>query len=431
MLNDSLKLLLFSVQYGKEIQCEILDDQVTRRLCSIYKRHLHGKSRDLYHFLSLVRERHGEPLTTVLSEGIEEYLSLPKITEEEISGIKEYLLSLYKERKLLSIFGKYQYNSISTEGVSQVLDYIRKTISDIEQMEVSLSPKVLKVGDKLDEILSEIKEKLDNPGIPGLSTGFHSIDKVILGFQEGDLIYLGGRPSHGKTTLAQNMALKLAKRGVPVLFFSKEMLYKKLVRRFLSTMTGIQINRILTGEGLTEQDYNLIVEKSVLLKSLPLYIDEDFNRTADGIIEVSRKLIEEVGIKVIFIDYIQLIAERSSDSTHELGRISRRLKLMATDNNITVVTLSQLNRLLEQREDKRPKLSDLRQAGALEEDADVVMFCYRDELYNKDKSKFKGELEVIISKNRDGSIGSVFLDFDPTTLTVSEKRDENKQEKGV
>ncbi len=419
MLDKNFKVLLYSIKFNKPIECKLLDNEITRDLCRIYRNDFKQQSNDLLHFLSFVRDRYGEPYSSTLEEQINEFNSLGVIRPEDFDGEVKYLLSIYKEKQLIKLFSKYTPHDVVSEGSEKILDDIRKVLFDLENIDAALSPQIISIGDEIDEVLSKVEDKIENPGINGLSTGFSSLDYLIDGLHPGDLVYIGGRPSHGKTTLALNMTLNLAENGVPVLFFSKEMSYSKLVRRILSTMSNVSFRKIKTGDGLTSEDLEKIKRAARLLKSMPIYIDENFSRNLYGIIDISRKMIEERGVKVIFIDYIQLLAERSADSTHELGRISRQLKLLANEYNVSVVSISQLNRGLESREDKRPKLADLRQAGALEEDGDIVMLCYRDELYNPN-TKHPEELEVIVAKNRDGEIGSIFLGFDAATLKVYE-----------
>lgn len=415
-MNNSMKALLYAIKNGRDLDCKILDYEPARELCRIYRFEFEEQSHDLYHFLAFVRERYGGHLVYVLEQSIVEFDS--NMSEEEFKGITQHLVSLRKQRLVADFL--MHYGSISDLNVSRVLNDMRGIIEEIESMRGV--DDTSHIGEILDSVLKNIEEKSLNPGIPGISTGFSNLDEVLGGYIPGSLIYVGGRPGQGKSAFAINSALRVAEK-YPVLIVSREMTAEQLGIRMASILSEVPIAKMQFGSGLTNEDKDRIKQAASYLRTLPIYFDEDMGRPFYAILDNIKKKVKEDGVKVVFIDYIQLLAERSADSTHELGRISRKLKLLAVDNNVTIVALSQLNREVEKREDKRPRPSDLRQSGNMEEDGDVVMFIYRDEVYNSN-SPLAGKMEIIVTKNRPlGRVGTVMLEFDQFIYKLSEAFD--------
>lgn len=250
--------------------------------------------------------------------------------------------------------------------------------------------------------------------ITGVPTGYHELDKMTAGLQPSDLIILAARPSMGKTSFAMNIAQNAAiesKIGVAV--FSLEMSKEQLVMRLLSSVGRIDSQRIRTGR-MQDQDWPKLSRAVGNLESAPIYIDDT---PAISVLEMRakvRRLAAQHDIGLIVVDYLQLMRGRSSteNRTQEISEISRSLKALAKEHNIPVIALSQLNRSLESRTDKRPMMSDLRESGAIEQDADVISFIYRDEVYNKaEDNPNKGIAEIIIGKQRNGPTGTVKLTF--------------------
>jgi len=269
----------------------------------------------------------------------------------------------------------------------------------------SILPKAL---DRLDEI------QKSKGGITGLATGFSDFDNLTSGLQPADLVIVAGRPSMGKTTMAMNMAEHAAIHGdKPVLVFSMEMPSQSLLMRSFASIGGIDANRLRTG-ALDDRDWdNLSVATNILKNSCKLYIDDSPSLSPTEVRTRSRRLVREHGdVGMILIDYLQLmrVPGMSENRTQEVSEISRSLKALAKELNCPVVALSQLNRSLEQRADRRPVMSDLRESGAIEQDADVICFIYRDEVYNPETDK-KGIAEIIISKQRNGPIGTIKVTF--------------------
>ena len=260
--------------------------------------------------------------------------------------------------------------------------------------------------DRIDKLFQQ-----DDP-ITGVPSGFSDLDEMTAGLQPSDLIIIAGRPSMGKTTLALNFAENAAiKYQVPVAIFSMEMPGEQLALRMMSSLGRIDQHKIRTGK-LEDDDWPRLTSAVSLLDTAPLFIDDTPSLSPTELRARARRLKREHNLGMIIIDYLQLmqVAGTRENRTTEISEISRNLKALAKELELPVIALSQLNRGLEQRTDKRPVMSDLRESGAIEQDADVIMFIYRDEVYNED-SPHKGLAEIIIGKQRNGPIGKRFLTF--------------------
>ncbi len=248
--------------------------------------------------------------------------------------------------------------------------------------------------------------------ITGVSTGFADLDNMTAGLQPADLIIVAGRPSMGKTTLAVNFAENAAiKNQVPVGIFSMEMPGEHLALRMMSSLGHIDQHKIRTGR-LDDDDWPRLTSAVSLLDAAPIFIDDTPALTPVELRARARRLKREHNLGLIVIDYLQLMQVNNTRENRatEISEISRNLKALAKELEVPVIALSQLNRSLEQRTDRRPVMSDLRESGAIEQDADVIMFIYRDEVYHED-SPHKGLAEIIIGKQRNGPIGKVMLTF--------------------
>lgn len=252
--------------------------------------------------------------------------------------------------------------------------------------------------------------------VTGVPTGFTKLDHMTSGLQGSDMVILAARPSMGKTALALNIARNAAIDGnIPVAVFSLEMSKESLSERMLCAEARVDSNR-LRGGFLNPDDWHRITEAASVLSEAPIFIDDSADISATSIRTKSRrlKMDKDHGLGLIIIDYLQLMRGRSNSERRdlEISEISRSLKLLAKELNVPVLALSQLNRKLEERSDKRPQLSDLRESGALEQDADVVAFIYRDEVYNRDENNpNRGTAEIIVAKQRNGPTGIVPLTF--------------------
>ncbi len=250
--------------------------------------------------------------------------------------------------------------------------------------------------------------------ITGLSTGFTELDEKTSGLQASDLIIVAGRPSMGKTTFAMNIAENAAmEASAPVAIFSMEMPAEQLGMRMISSLGRVELQKLRTGR-LAEQDWPRITSAITLLnQKRNVYIDDTPALTPTDLRARSRRLAREHGLSLIVIDYLQLmqVSDSRENRATEISEISRSLKALAKELQVPIIALSQLNRSLEQRPDKRPVMSDLRESGAIEQDADVIMFIYRDEVYNPEDEASKGRAEILIRKQRNGPIGAVNLTF--------------------
>jgi replicative DNA helicase len=254
--------------------------------------------------------------------------------------------------------------------------------------------------------------QLDSP-ITGVPTGFSDFDEQTAGLQKSDLVIVAGRPSMGKTTFAMNIVENAAiKHKLSVAVFSMEMPGEQLAMRMMSSLGHIDQHKIRTGK-LGDEDWPRLTSAVGILSEAPIYIDDTPAMTPGELRARARRISREHGLDLIVIDYLQLMqmpsASRENRAT-EISEISRNLKALAKELNVPVVALSQLNRSLEQRPNKRPVMSDLRESGAIEQDADLIVFIYRDEVYNEDTTD-KGIAEIIVGKQRNGPIGTTRLTF--------------------
>lgn len=264
------------------------------------------------------------------------------------------------------------------------------------------------------ETLESIQSAAQNSGtVTGISTGFRDLDYRTAGLQPSDLILIAARPSMGKTAFALNIAEYVAMiNHVPTAIFSLEMSKVQLAKRLVAMNSKVDSQHIRTGT-LEDDEWAKVTESSIILGESSLYIDDTGSISINDLRSKCRKLKMENGLGLIIIDYLQLMSGNSGNKNisrqQEISDISRSLKSLARELDCPVIALSQLSRKVEEREDKRPILSDLRESGAIEQDADVVMFLYRDEYYNKDASTQKGVTEVIIGKQRNGPTCTVKL----------------------
>ncbi|MBR6712227.1 MAG: replicative DNA helicase, partial [Selenomonadaceae bacterium] len=254
----------------------------------------------------------------------------------------------------------------------------------------------------------------------GLKMGFPCLDLLTGGLKKSDMIILAARPSMGKTALAMNIAANVAKKN-SVLVFSLEMNKQQLGERWFSTDSGVKASRIQHRE-LKDQDIDALLSSVDRLGSLKLFVDDTMGITLPEIKMKSRRVKREHGLDLIVIDYLQLMQSSKrykGDRVQEVSELSRGIKGLARDLDVPVLALSQLSRGVEYRADKRPMLSDLRESGSIEQDADIVMFIYRDDYYDRESEK-QGLAEVIVAKNRNGATGAVGLQFDKARLKFTE-----------
>ena len=298
----------------------------------------------------------------------------------------------------------------TTEDVEDIMGGAEKKIFDIMQNKAKKGYSPIK--DVLVESFTKLEELYNRKQhITGVPSGFVELDYKTAGFHGSDLVLIAARPAMGKTAFALNIASNAAIRGrVPVAIFSLEMSKEQLVNRVLSSEAMVDSNKVRTGK-LEENDWTKLAEAIGPLSEAEIYIDDTPGININEIRAKCRKLKLEKNIGMVVIDYLQLIQgtnKRNGSREQEISEISISLKILAKELNVPVIALSQLSRAAEQRPDHRPMLSDLRESGAIEQDADIVMFLYRDDYYNKDSEK-KDIAEVIIAKHRGGSTGTVEL----------------------
>jgi len=246
-------------------------------------------------------------------------------------------------------------------------------------------------------------------GLAGLATGFLDLDRLTGGFAGGDLVIIAGRPSMGKTSIALDIAGHVAQQGGTVALFSLEMSQQQLAMRVLSGRARVPMHRLRTGR-VQDDQWPAIAEANSRLRDLPILLDDSSAVTCAHIRARCRRIKRQQGLALVVVDYLQLMRGEGDNRTQEVGSISRGLKGLAKELDVPVVALSQLSRRVEERQDKRPGLSDLRDSGELEQDADVIAFVYRDEVYHSD-SLAKGTAEILVRKQRNGPLGDIRLWF--------------------
>ena len=337
-----------------------------------------------------------------------------------IANIEVYLNILHEkslERKLLEVVNKIgadilkgddHINDLIVKSEKQIMDVINgQKVSDFKRIDL--------LTDSVIEIIEENKNKEGN--LVGLDTGYPDLNNLTSGFKKNELIILAARPSIGKSTLALNFAANACKNKKHVALFSLEMGHDQLIMRLLSTYSGLPLNKIVSGK-ITDEEMRLLMQARTTINKFPLYIDQSSTTNLRDIKAKCLKLKKEGHLDFIIIDYLQLLSsgENLKNRVEEVSKISRGLKEMARTFEIPVLALSQLSRSLEQREDKRPVLADLRESGSIEQDADIVMFLHRDtpkKQEGEDTTKVvkSAKTELIIAKNRQGATGSCDLIF--------------------
>ena len=318
-------------------------------------------------------------------------------------------------RGLISAGTQIVESAFRTEGRNpdELLDLAESLVFEIAERESKSRRGFRPIKELLVDALDRIDMlfQRDNP-ITGVATGFYELDNMTSGLQKSDLVIIAGRPSMGKTAFAINIAQHAAiKEELPVAVFSMEMPSEQLAMRMMSSLGRIDQHKVRTGR-LSDDDWPRLTHSVGILSEAKMFIDDTPALTPGDLRARCRRLAREHGIGLIVIDYLQLmqVPGTKENRATEISEISRSLKALAKELSCPVIALSQLNRSLENRQDKRPVMSDLRESGAIEQDADVIMFIYRDEVYNED-SPDKGIAEIIIGKQRNGPIGSRKLRF--------------------
>jgi replicative DNA helicase len=371
---------------------------------------------------------HGEPVdwVTVTEElrrrGLLETIGDPSVfvtlqANTPSIGNAEHYARIIEElallRRLVSVAGEIaELGYTVPEDVTDVLDRAESLVFDVSQRRVidSMTPLRALLGQSLDHL-----EQLFTRGeaITGLATGYADLDEQLAGLQPSNLIVVGARPAMGKTSFALGIVAHAGiKLNKPVLLFSLEMSHLELTQRLLCSEARVDANRMRTGR-LLEADWTKIGNAISRMSEAPIFIDDNPNLTVMDIRARARRLKSREGLGLVVVDYLQLMTGRHGAENRqvEVSEISRGLKILARELEIPVVALSQLSRGLEMRQDKRPMLADLRESGSIEQDSDVVLFIYRDEIYNPDSSESQGTAEIIVAKHRNGPTGHTNLAF--------------------
>jgi len=325
------------------------------------------------------------------------------------------------QRRLIQVATEIAEAALAPSGkeVGQMLDEAETRILEVgergqrgTQGFESIQPVLARVFERIDHLYRQ-ENKSDVTGLP---TGFADLDEKTAGLQQGDLVIVAGRPSMGKTAFALNMAEHVAvANGVPVAIFSMEMGATQLAMRLLGSIARVDQHKMRTGR-LNDEEWSRLSTAMGKLHDAPIFIDETAALNSLELRTRARRIHRQCGkLGLVMVDYLQLMSAPSSNQNEnratEISEISRSLKALAKELSAPVVALSQLNRALETRNDKRPMMSDLRESGAIEQDADLILFIYRDEVYYPEKPESKGTAEVIIGKQRNGPIGKIDLTF--------------------
>lgn len=391
-IGDLLKENNFSLPFHQD---------VFRVLCSLITE---GKKADIICVAQILKDEHAE-------KNDDSFIKLCEIAQGcyAVENIKSYA-DIVKQCSIDRDLVKAAQDIIVSVNQTKEnrLDYAQQRISEIiDQIPSDISS----AKDILRDVLSLIDNRQKSPhSITGVSTGFNDLDKITHGLHGGDLIILAGRPGMGKTLLAMNIAEHIAifeKKSAAI--FSLEMSKQQLIERSLISLAKIDAEKVQSGT-LSAEEFSKISDTVPYFHDVRLFVDDRSSASISEIRSKCRRIKREHGLSLVVVDYITLMSGDGENETIRIGNISRGLKLLARDLDVPVIAISQLNRSVEQRSDKRPTMADLRQSGAIEQDADLIIFIYHDEVYNK-ASLSKGVAEIIIAKHRNGSLGALNLAF--------------------
>ncbi len=319
-------------------------------------------------------------------------------------------------RRLIQVGGEIASSAYEPAGreAGEILDEAERRVFEIAESRNKTGSGFVALKEEVGRVIDHIDMLAQNPGaLTGVSTGFNKLDEMTAGLQKGDLIIVAGRPSMGKTTFCLNVAENAAfgPKQARVGVFSMEMSREQLAFRMVSSLGMVDQSRLRTGQ-LGDEDWSRINTAISMMKSSHIYIDDTPALTPTEVRARARRLKREHGLDMIVLDYLQLmqVAGTKENRATEISEISRSLKALAKELSVPVIALSQLNRSVEQRTDKKPVMSDLRESGAIEQDADVIMMIYREEVYDQNTPR-KGIADIIITKQRNGPVGEVQLTF--------------------
>lgn len=346
------------------------------------------------------------------------------VTTKNISAYLDIIKEKSVLRKLINVANELiEKGYRESDEVQNLIDLAESRIFSLSQNRGFNDFSMVK--DVLLTVFNQLEERAKVKGsITGINTGYKDLNRMTAGFQRSDLILLAARPAMGKTALALNIAMNAAKSGASVAMFSLEMSKEQYIQRLISLESLVESSKLRTG-ALEDDDWLSLANVMNSISSANMFIDDTASISLFDLISKCRRLKIDKGLDLVIIDYLQLMSygSKSESRQQEISSISRGLKQLARELNCPVLALSQLSRAVEQRPDRRPLLSDLRESGAIEQDADVVMMLYRDEYYHKEESEKKGIAEVIIAKHRNGPIGTVELVFIDRFTKFSDKPD--------
>ena len=335
------------------------------------------------------------------------------VSAVNIDALAGLVMEKYLRRQLIKAGNEIVHLGFETETeLPIVLDNAEQKVFNVTQQKTQSG--LVHIGDTLTNTYEDIETRHQGIALPGIPCGFYDLDAMTSGFQRSDLIIIAGRPSMGKTAFCLNLAHNIAAGyQLPVAVFSLEMSKEQLVQRLLASEAGIESSYLRSGR-ISQTQWEPLSRAIDKLSDTPIFIDDTSNITVTQMRSQARRLQAEQSknLGLIVIDYLQLMEGSSDNRVQELSRITRSLKGLARELSVPIIALSQLSRGVEARTNKRPMLSDLRESGSIEQDADIVMMLYRDEYYSPDTPD-RGIAEVIIAKHRNGPTGTIKLLFDP------------------
>ena len=332
----------------------------------------------------------------------------------ERAALRRRLLTAADEIKSLAMDETLTTENVTSESEARLF---RVTERNLRRDIVPMREAVIEYYDKIEHLMQHQDEPL------GLPTGFRDLDELLGGLQRSDLLVFAGRPGMGKTSFLLSVALNAAKLGARIAIFTMEMGADQIVQRFVSMETGINTQKLRLGQ-LTPQEWQRFVQASGRLGNLRIFIDDSPSMTPLQMRTKCRRMSHEFGLDLVILDYIQLMNAGSgyeNNRVQEISYISRNLKELARELNVPLFSAAQLSRAVEQRQDKRPQLSDLRESGAIEQDSDIVIFLYRDVVYNE-ATEFPNRADLIVAKHRNGPTGTVSLHFEKSLTKFADAR---------
>ena len=346
----------------------------------------------------------------------------------------EEYIRLVKDKFFRRCLIKLGYEAINSGYITNMA--LEDILSEFETKVFNLTTetktqKLVSSAELLNEIFIDLKERFLDSSLIGLKSGFHDLDSIIQGFQKSDFIIIAGRPSMGKTALSLNIAINVIQSSkLPILFFSLEMSKEQIMYRLLAMETNVNQMRLKNGK-LSQNDWIKVNKMVNILSKLPLFIDDTSDLSIQSIrSKIKTLMFEQNQVGLVIIDYLQLMQNSRSkieNRVQELSKITRSLKILAREFNIPIIALSQLSRNVENRVEKKPVLSDLRESGSIEQDADLVLMLYRKHYYDYNDSEQSNEIELIIAKQRNGPIGTIKLKFNEKSNKFDNLKNEDEK----